>query len=76
MRIGTPYRKLWSASAVSTLGDGAIPLGSLLGGVIGKTLGLRAPYLFGGALIAVSACWPCRSSTIARSRPHATAPRP
>jgi hypothetical protein len=30
MRIGTPYHKLWTASAVSTLGDGvgltALPL--------------------------------------------------
>ncbi|HZD74119.1 MAG TPA: MFS transporter [Actinomycetota bacterium] len=42
-------------AAYRTLGYGAIPLGSVLGGVIGKTLGLRAPYLFGGALVAVSA---------------------
>jgi MFS family permease len=42
-------------AAYRTLGYGAIPLGALLGGVIGKTLGLRAPYLFGGALVAVAA---------------------
>jgi MFS family permease len=42
-------------AAYRTLGYGAIPLGSLLGGVLGRTLGLRAPYLFGGGLIAVAA---------------------
>lgn len=41
-------------AAYRTIGYGAIPLGSLLGGVIGRTFGLRAPYLFGGALIVVS----------------------
>ena len=30
---------------------GMIPLGSLLGGVLGSTLGLRAPFLIGGALL-------------------------
>jgi MFS family permease len=42
-------------AAYRTLGYGAIPLGSLLGGVVGTTLGLRAPYLLGGALIALAA---------------------
>lgn len=42
-------------AAYRTLGYGAIPLGALLGGVLGRTFGLRAPYLLGGALIAVAA---------------------
>lgn len=32
------------------LGWGAIPLGALAGGVVADSLGLRAPYLLGGAL--------------------------
>jgi hypothetical protein len=34
---------------------GTIPLGGLLGGVVGRTLGLRAPFLIGGALLAATA---------------------
>ncbi len=42
-------------AAYRTLGYGAIPLGAVLGGVLGRIFGLRAPYLLGGALIAVAA---------------------
>jgi MFS family permease len=34
---------------------GTMPLGGLLGGAIGRTLGLRAPFLLGGALLAATA---------------------
>lgn len=34
---------------------GTMPLGGVLGGVLGRTLGLRAPFLFGAAVLAVTA---------------------
>ena len=34
---------------------GTMPLGGLLGGAIGRTLGLRTPFLLGGALLAATA---------------------
>jgi predicted MFS family arabinose efflux permease len=42
-------------AAYRTVGYGAIPAGALLGGVLGRTLGLRAPYLAGAAVIAAAA---------------------
>jgi MFS family permease len=39
-------------SAFRLFGFGAIPLGAALGGLLGRTLGLRAPFLFGGLLMA------------------------
>jgi MFS family permease len=42
-------------AAFRTVGYGAIPAGALLGGVVGRTLGLRAPYLAGAAVIATAA---------------------
>jgi predicted MFS family arabinose efflux permease len=32
-----------------------VPLGALLGGVLGRTLGLRAPFLVGGAILLLMA---------------------
>jgi MFS family permease len=34
---------------------GTMPLGGLLGGVLGRTLGLRAPFLIGAAVLAMTA---------------------
>jgi MFS family permease len=34
---------------------GTMPLGGLLGGVVGRTLGLRAPFLIGAAVLAMTA---------------------
>ncbi len=42
-------------AAFRTVGYGAIPAGALLGGVVGRALGLRAPYLAGAAVIATAA---------------------
>ncbi|MEA2475953.1 MAG: hypothetical protein QOC87_152 [Actinomycetota bacterium] len=40
-----------SQSAYRFLTWGAIPLGSVVGGILGSTLGLRAPFLIGGAAL-------------------------
>ncbi|MFN2594155.1 MAG: MFS transporter, partial [Actinomycetota bacterium] len=40
-----------SQSAYRFLAWGAIPLGSLVGGILGSTLGLRSPFLIGGAAL-------------------------
>jgi MFS family permease len=36
------------------VGFGAVPLGALLGGVVGRTLGVRAPFLLGAAILTAS----------------------
>jgi Na+/melibiose symporter-like transporter len=42
-------------SAFRLVGFGPAPVGALLGGVLGRTLGLRAPFVFGGVVLAVMA---------------------
>ena len=42
-------------SAFRLIGFGPAPLGALLGGVLGRTLGLRAPFVLGAAVLAVTA---------------------
>lgn len=42
-------------SAYRFLTWGAIPLGSVVGGILGSTFGLRAPFLVGGAALAILA---------------------
>jgi MFS family permease len=66
-------------AAYRTLGYGAIPVGTLLGGVLGTTLGLRAPYLLGGVLIAVTgllALPAVNDRTVAAARRLAAPPAP
>jgi MFS family permease len=41
--------------AIRLVGFGTIPLGALLGGVVARTFGLRAPFLLGAAVLAVAA---------------------
>jgi MFS family permease len=41
--------------AIRLIGFGTIPVGALLGGVAARTLGLRAPFLLGAAVLAVAA---------------------
>jgi hypothetical protein len=41
-------------STYRMLGYGANPLGALLGGVVGRALGVRAPFLLGAAVLATS----------------------
>jgi MFS family permease len=41
--------------AIRLVGFGTIPVGALLGGVVGRALGLRAPFLLGAAVLAVGA---------------------
>ncbi len=38
-------------SVYKLLAMGTVPLGALLGGILGRTLGLRAPFLVGGATL-------------------------
>jgi MFS family permease len=42
-------------SAFRMLGYGAVPVGAILGGVAARTLGLRAPFLLGAAVLAAAA---------------------
>lgn len=42
-------------SAFRVLGYGAVPVGAILGGVTARTLGLRAPFLLGAAILVVAA---------------------
>ncbi|MDQ3877315.1 MAG: MFS transporter [Actinomycetota bacterium] len=44
-----------SQSAYRFLAWGAIPVGSLVGGIVGTTLGLRAPFVIGGVALVVLA---------------------
>jgi MFS family permease len=39
-------------SAFRMLAYGAVPLGAILGGIVGRALGVRAPFLLGAALLA------------------------
>jgi len=41
--------------AIRLIGFGSIPVGALLGGVVARSLGLRAPFLLGAAVLAVAA---------------------
>jgi predicted MFS family arabinose efflux permease len=52
-------------SVIRLLGYGAIPLGTLLGGVIGETVGLRAALVVSGLACLPAAC-PISSSGSAR----------
>lgn len=47
-------------SSYRVIGFGAMPVGALVGGALAKEYGLRAPYLYGGLLIAAAtvACLP------------------
>ena len=51
--------------AIRLVGFGTIPLGALLGGLVARTLGLRAPFLLGAAVLAVAAL---------AAAPHITTP--
>lgn len=42
-------------SAFRLVGFGPAPVGALLGGVLGRTLGLQAPFVFGAVVLAVMA---------------------
>jgi MFS family permease len=42
-------------SAFRLVGFGPAPVGALLGGVLGRTLGLRSPFVFGAVVLAVVA---------------------
>ena len=42
-------------SAFRVLGYGVVPVGAILGGAIARTLGLRAPFLLGAAVLVVAA---------------------
>ena len=42
-------------SAFRMLGYGTVPVGAILGGVVARTLGLRAPFLLGAAVLVVAA---------------------
>jgi MFS family permease len=41
--------------AARLIGFGSIPVGALLGGLVGRVLGLRAPFLLGAAVLALAA---------------------
>ncbi|HEV3013405.1 MAG TPA: MFS transporter, partial [Actinomycetota bacterium] len=41
--------------AIRLIGFGSIPIGALLGGLVARSLGLRAPFLLGAAVLAVAA---------------------
>ncbi|HWC40575.1 MAG TPA: MFS transporter [Actinomycetota bacterium] len=41
--------------AIRLIGFGSIPVGALLGGVVAREVGLRAPFLLGAAVLAVAA---------------------
>jgi hypothetical protein len=41
--------------AIRLIGFGSIPVGALLGGVVARELGLRAPFLLGAAVLALAA---------------------
>jgi MFS family permease len=58
-------------SAFRLFGFGAVPLGSLLGGVVARSLGLRAPFVIAGVVIpvAAAACVPAiNPRTVAEAR--------
>jgi hypothetical protein len=41
-------------STFRMLGYGAVPIGALLGGVVGRALGVRAPFPLGAAILTAS----------------------
>jgi predicted MFS family arabinose efflux permease len=41
-------------SAFRTLAYGAVPLGAVLGGVVGRMFGVRAPFLVGAVVLAAT----------------------
>ena len=63
-------------SAYRLLGYGAIPLGAVLGGVLGRTFGLRAPFVLGAVVLAAMALLAAPVSTPARSRRPGRRPNP
>ena len=67
--------------AVRLIGFGSIPVGALLGGLVARSLGLRAPFLGGAAVLAVAALAATPVITTgaiqaARSEAGARPPRP
>ena len=67
--------------AIRLVGFGTIPLGALLGGVVARSFGLRAPFLLGAAVLAVAALAAAPSITTpaieaARSEAGAGPPQP
>ena len=56
-------------SAFRILGYGAVPVGAILGGVVARTLGLRAPFLLGAAVLLSRRSSPCLPSTNEPLRP-------
>jgi MFS family permease len=42
-------------SAFRMVGYGAVPVGAILGGVVARTLGLRAPFLLSAAVLVLAA---------------------
>jgi predicted MFS family arabinose efflux permease len=68
-------------SAFRLVGFGPAPVGALLGGVLGRTLGLRAPFVFGAVVLAIVALLALRavntrSVEAARLRAHTAADGP
>jgi predicted MFS family arabinose efflux permease len=58
-------------SAFRLFAFGAVPLGSLLGGVVARSFGLRAPFVVAGVVIPVAAllCVPAiNTRTVAQAR--------
>jgi MFS family permease len=74
----TPDRLLGRViSAFRLFGYGSVPLGSLLGGVLARTFGLRAPFVVAGVVIPVAAllCLPAiNPRTVAEARAAAELP--
>jgi hypothetical protein len=60
--------------AVRLIGFGSIPVGALLGGLVARSLGLRAPFLLGAAVLALAALAAIPVITTMPSRPPG--PRP
>ena len=67
--------------AIRLIGFGSIPVGALLGGLVARSLGLRAPFLLGAAVLALAALAAAPVVTTgaieaARSEAGAGPPRP
>jgi MFS family permease len=67
--------------AIRLIGFGSIPIGALLGGLVARSLGLRAPFLLGAAVLALAALAAAPVVTTgaieaARSEAGAGPPRP